>query len=70
MGTSETTEEVSSYPGENGRWEPKKASKHPLCQRKTGTDWKKVLANRWNRKRIAKKAYAGRGLATIWEIPD
>jgi hypothetical protein len=23
-----------------------------LCQRITGTDWKKVLANRWNRKKI------------------
>jgi len=31
------------------------AAKRPLCQRITGTDWKKVLANRWNRKRIAKK---------------
>jgi hypothetical protein len=41
-----------------------------LCQRITGTDWKKVIANRWNRKRIAKKAHAGRGLETIWEIPD
>jgi hypothetical protein len=40
-----------------------------LCQRITGTDWKKVLANRWNRKRIAKKAHAGRGQETIWEIP-
>jgi hypothetical protein len=25
-----------------------------LCQRITGTDWKKFLANLWNRKRIAK----------------
>jgi hypothetical protein len=23
-----------------------------LCQRITGTDWKNVLASRWNRKRI------------------
>ncbi len=29
-----------------------------LCQRITGTDWKKILANRWNRKRITKKAHA------------
>jgi len=40
-----------------------------LCQRITGTDWKNVLANRWNRKRITKKAHAGRGLETICEIP-
>jgi hypothetical protein len=33
------------------------STKRPLCQRITGTDWKKVLANRWNRKRIAKKAH-------------
>ena len=36
-----------------------------LCQRITGTDWNKVLANRWNRKIITKKAHAGRGLETI-----
>src|ERR1039458_10271721 len=29
----------------------------------------KVLANRRNRKIITKKAHAGRGLETIWEIP-
>jgi hypothetical protein len=39
-----------------------------LCQR-TGTDWKKVIANRSNRKKITKKAHAGRGLETKWEIP-
>jgi hypothetical protein len=39
-----------------------------LCRRITGTDWKKVFANRWNRKRITKKAHAGRGLETIWEM--
>jgi hypothetical protein len=31
------------------------------CQRIAGTDWKKVLATRWNRKRITKKAHADRG---------
>jgi hypothetical protein len=40
-----------------------------LCQRITGTDWKKVLENRWNRKRIAKKSHAGRGQKAKWEIP-
>jgi hypothetical protein len=40
----------------------------PLCQRITGADWKKVLANLWSGKRITKKALAGRGLETKWEI--
>jgi hypothetical protein len=29
----------------------------------------KRLANLWSRQRITKKAHAGRGLETIWEIP-
>jgi hypothetical protein len=37
-------------------------------QRITGADRKKVLANQWNRKRITKKAHAGRGPETIWEM--
>jgi hypothetical protein len=69
MKTTETAEEVSSHPGEKRRWEHKKVSEHPLCQRITGMDWKKVLANLWNRKRIAKKANAGHGLEIKWEIP-
>jgi hypothetical protein len=48
----------------------KKGIETVLCQKTTETDWKKVLVNRWNRKRIAKKAHAGRGLETIWEIPN
>jgi hypothetical protein len=40
-----------------------------LCQRIAGTDLKKVLASQWNRKKIMKKAHAGRGLKTIWVIP-
>jgi hypothetical protein len=39
-----------------------------LCQRITGTDWNKVLANQWNRKRITKKANASRGSETKWEM--
>ena len=39
------------------------------CQRITGTNWKKTLANQWNRKKITKKAHAGRGQETKWEIP-
>jgi hypothetical protein len=41
-----------------------------LCQRITGTDWKKVLANRWSRQKITKRPYSNRGQETIWEIPN
>jgi hypothetical protein len=27
----------------------------PLCQRMSRVDWKKVLANQWNRRKIMKK---------------
>ena len=46
----------------------KTVNETPLLQRITGADWKKVLANQWNRKRITKKAHAGRGPETIWEM--
>src|SRR5208282_5709160 len=45
------------------------ATNRPLCQRKTGYRLEKDLANLWSRKKITKKAHAGRGLETIWEIP-
>jgi len=48
----------------------KTVNETPLFQRITGADWKKVLANQWNRKRITKKAHAGRGPETIWEMSD
>ena len=44
------------------------ATKRPLCQRKTGDRLEKDLANLWSRKKITKKAHAGRGLETIWEM--
>jgi beta-glucanase (GH16 family) len=47
----------------------KKGIETALCQRINGTDWKKALATRWNRKKITKKAHASRGHETIWEIP-
>jgi hypothetical protein len=67
-GTIGNTEEVSSHPGETSLTSRKKASKHSRCQRKIEGESKKGLANRWNRKRITKKAHAGRGLETIWEM--
>jgi hypothetical protein len=65
----ETTEEVSS----NGM--EKCVERHewrqigPFASEKPMADWKKVLAILWSRKRITKKAHAGRGQETIWEIP-
>jgi len=44
----------------------KTVTETPLFQRITSEDWKKVLANQWNRKKITKKAHAGRGPKTIW----
>ena len=46
------------------------ATNRPLCQRKTGADWKKVLANLWSRKNITKKAHSGRGQETKWKISN
>src|ERR1035437_3561904 len=54
--------------GRNRACEPKKAPKHPRCQRKIEGEPKKSFANLWSRQRITKKAHAGRGLETIWEI--
>jgi hypothetical protein len=48
----------------------KKGIETAPCQKINGTDWKKGLANRWNSKRITKKAHAGRGLETKWEMSD
>jgi hypothetical protein len=50
--------------------EPKKASEHPLCQRKTEGGLEYRLANPWSRKKVTKKAHAGRGQETKWEISN
>jgi len=42
----------------------------PCAREKPMADWKKVLANLGSGKRITKKAYAGRGQETIWEMSD
>ena len=47
----------------------KKDIKTALCQKTTETDWIKVLAIPWNRKKIRKAPNASRGLEPIWEIP-
>ena len=66
--TTETTEEVSSHPGEKRAWEPKNASKHPVFQRKAEDGLEKRLANLWRGKNITKKAHAGRGQESKWEM--
>jgi hypothetical protein len=38
------------------------------AERKTGGGLEKGLANLWSRKRITKKAHAGRGQETKWEM--
>jgi hypothetical protein len=73
------TQQSQGYTGNHGggvfssgrKWalEAKKGIETALCQKTTETDWKKVLVNQWNRKKITKKAHAGRGLETIWGIP-
>jgi FG-GAP-like repeat len=42
-------------------WVVKSGIETALCRKITGTDWKKVLANRWNSKKIPKQAHAGWG---------
>jgi hypothetical protein len=42
----------------------------PCAREKRRADWKKVLANLWRRKRITKKAHAGRGQEIKWEISN
>jgi hypothetical protein len=62
---------VSSHPGENGRWEPKKASKQPCAREQPERTGKKFLqtggAGRESQK-ITIKVHAGRGLETKWEM--
>jgi hypothetical protein len=44
------------------------STKRALCPRKTEGGLEKDLANLWSRKKITKKAHAGRGQETKWEI--
>src|SRR5277367_4034342 len=48
------------------------STQRPLCQRKTHEGLENGLANLWSRQKISKitkKAYAGRGHESKWEIP-
>jgi hypothetical protein len=40
----------------------------PLCKRKIDGEPEKMLANLWSRRKITKKAHAGRGQEIEWEI--
>ncbi|MGB8368794.1 MAG: hypothetical protein ACLPYZ_03105 [Limisphaerales bacterium] len=70
MKTMETTEEVSSDGME------KRVERHnwrqigPCAREKPMADLKKVLANPWSRKKITKKAHAGRGQEAKWEMSN
>jgi hypothetical protein len=44
------------------------STKSPLCQEKTEGGLEKGLANRRSRKKFTKKAHAGRGQETKWEM--
>lgn len=50
-------------------FEAKKTSNHPVPEEKRG-DWENSFANSLSRKRIMRKAQAGHGPGTVWEIPD
>jgi hypothetical protein len=67
--TPETTEEMSSHPGETAFGRTKR-HRNTLRQRKTENGLEKGLANLRSRKKITKKAHAGRGQEIKWEIPD
>jgi hypothetical protein len=41
--TPETTEEVFSHPGENGRWSTKSRRNPLLCRKKPRADWQRDL---------------------------
>lgn len=69
MKTKATTEEVSSYGAEKRAERRNWQQIAPCAREKPRADWKKGLPNLWSRKKITKKAYANRGLETIWEIP-
>jgi hypothetical protein len=60
LNLASVTTMLSWHPGEKWLWS-QKASEHPLCTRKTTGELEIGLANLWRRKRITKKAHAGRG---------
>jgi hypothetical protein len=69
MKETETTEEVSSHPGEKGHGSQTRHRNTSCAREKTAGGLENRLATLWSRKKITKKAHAGRGQETIWEIP-
>jgi hypothetical protein len=67
--TRATTEEVSSHPGEKGHWSQKWHRNTPYAGEKPRGGLEKGFANLLQGKKITKKAHAGRGHETKWEIP-
>jgi hypothetical protein len=68
MKTMETTEAVSSDEMEKRAEKHKCQQSAPFARKKTEGGLEKGLANLWSRKRIMKKAHAGRGQETKWEM--
>jgi hypothetical protein len=64
----ETTEEVSSDDMEKRVERCDWRQIAPCVREKPMADWKKELANLGSRQRITRKAHAGHGLETIWEM--
>jgi hypothetical protein len=54
--------------GRKRAWEPIKASEHPCDGEKPRGGLENGLADLWRRRRITKKARAGRGQEIKWEI--
>jgi hypothetical protein len=67
MKTTETTEAMSSHPGET-RLASQKSIETPPVPKKNQRRTEKGLANLWSREKITKKARAGRGQETKWEM--
>jgi hypothetical protein len=55
-------------------WKSVRKGTNGVCraseQEKRRADWKGGLVNLWSRKKINKKAHAGRGQEIKWKIPD
>jgi hypothetical protein len=69
MKTMETTEEVSSHPGEKGHCIQKWRRNTSRAGKKPGAGWKNDLQIRGAGRKSRKTTHAGCGQETIWEIP-
>jgi hypothetical protein len=70
MKTMAITEEVSLHSDGKACWRSQTAPAIPRNRKNRAWKLKNGLANLWSRKKIKKKAYAGRGPETIWEMSE